>query len=174
MLSREDLVSIMPHCVSKVDDFVDPLNATMDLYEINTPARQAAFIAQIAHESLSLKYTEEIASGRAYEGRSDLGNTEPGDGPRFKGHGLIQNTGRENHQKYADFKGMTIDEVLAYLQTPDGACDVSGWFWKKHGLNELADVGDFTRITRRINGGTNGIEDRRAYWLIAKDTLGVA
>lgn len=147
------------------------IEATMSAYEINTPTRQAAFLAQLGHESMGFVYTEEIASGAAYEGRKDLGNVQPGDGRRFKGHGLIQLTGRANHESYAAYKGMTLDEVLDYLQTEEGAADVSGWFWMTRSLNPTADGGDFERITRKINGGLNGYPDRLARWERAKEVL---
>ncbi len=165
------LRKIIPYAGNRAELFAAPLTKVMEEYEINTPARQAAFIAQVAHESGSLRYTEEIASGAAYEGRSDLGNIEPGDGIKNKGHGLIQLTGRANHEAYAAYKGMTMEKVYDYLQTTEGAADVSGWFWKTRNLNELADVGNFIAITKRINGGTNGLADRQQFWERAKGVL---
>lgn len=170
-MTAEELRRIMPLAGNRADRYASHLNTVMDRYEINTPERQAMFLAQVAHESGSLRYTQEIASGEAYEGRVDLGNTEPGDGPLFKGHGFIQLTGRANHQKYADYKGMTLDEVLAYLDTDEGAADVAGWFWFTHGLNDLADNGDFKLITKRINGGFNGWVDRVAFYERAQSVL---
>lgn len=172
MITPAELRQIMPNAGNRAERYADHLNAVMDRYEINTPERQAMFLAQIAHESGSLRYTQEIASGEAYEGRADLGNTEEGDGMRFKGHGFIQLTGRANHQKYADYKGMSLDEVLDYLQTDEGAADVAGWFWFTKGLNEIADRGDFKLITKRINGGYNGWADRVAFYERAQAVLG--
>lgn len=172
MITPEELKQIMPNAGNRAARYADHLNTVMERYEINTPERQAMFLAQIGHESGSLRYTQEIASGEAYEGRADLGNTEDGDGVRFKGHGFIQLTGRANHQKYADDKGMSLDEVLAYLQTDEGAADVAGWFWFTRGLSELADRGNFLLVTKRINGGTNGYADRLAFYERAKQVLG--
>lgn len=143
-------------------------------YRIDTPLRMAHFFAQIAHETACLRYLEEIASGSAYEGRRDLGNVQPGDGPRFKGRGLIQLTGRDNYRQYGracgrDFEGR--DDPGLVSSDPALAVDVAGWFWARNGLNELADQDDLRTITRRINGGFNGLQDReryldRARWLL--------
>lgn len=170
-MTLEELKKIMPASGKRAALFLDALNETMMVYEIDTPERQAAFLSQIAHESMSLLYTEEIATGHAYEGREDLGNTEVGDGVKFKGHGLLQLTGRDNHQRYADHHGMSLDDTLVYLQTIEGATDVAGWFWWTHDLNKWADRGDFKRITRIINGGFNGYQDRLAYYERAKSVL---
>src|SRR5690606_38929578 len=111
------------------------------------------------HESMSLTYTEEIASGAAYEGRKDLGNTEKGDGVRFKGRGLIQLTGRKNYADYADYACLNLlkkgNERLVSLH-PTYALDASLWFWSKRKLNSFSDKDDLRSITRRVNGGYNG------------------
>jgi putative chitinase len=136
--------------------------------------RQAAFLAQIAHESGSLCYVRELASGQAYEGRSDLGNTEPGDGVRFKGRGLIQITGRDNYRAvskalYGDDETLQLHPELLEDVVP--ACRSAAWFWWSHGLNALADTGAFRAITRRINGGMKGQPDRLAFYATAKEVL---
>lgn len=161
-LTLAQLRKIMPHSHAKAALFIDPLNAAMREFDISTPARQAAFLAQIGHESGQFRYVREIASGKAYEGRLDLGNTQPGDGVRYKGRGLIQITGRANY--VACMLALDIDclEKPELLEQPENACRSAAWFWKSRGLNELADAGAFLRITRRINGGTNGLEDRLA------------
>lgn len=155
--------------------FVVPVDATCAEFEINTPTRLAAFLAQIAHESAGFRYTREIASGEAYEGRIDLGNTEPGDGVRFAGRGLIQLTGRSNYREASLALCGDGRLVLApqLVERPDLAARISGWYWKSRGLNELADVGHFVAITRRINGGLNGIQDRTARWTRVRSALGV-
>ena len=133
---------------------------------IDTPLRCMHFLAQIGHESAGFRYTEEIASGEAYEGRADLGNTQPGDGVRFKGRGLIQLTGRANYAAYGKAIGVDLVDTDAYetLATdPERAVDVACWFWSTHGLNALADADDIEAVTRRINGGLNGLDDRKAY-----------
>ena len=140
-------------------------------YQINTPLRIAHFLAQVGHESLSLIYTEELASGEAYEGRKDLGNTETGDGKRFKGRGLIQLTGRANYATYSNEACLALMEdgkQSLLSQLPTYALDVSLWFWKKNNLNSKADIDDIRAVTKRVNGGYNGLDDRQNYLCRAK------
>lgn len=180
MISADQLHSIIPFAGKRVDVFIDYLNRAMDEFEINTAARQSAFLAQVAHESGSLRYVRELESGAAYDtGRlaERLGNTpeDDGDGERYKGRGLIQITGTDNYRTcsaalYGDPKHLLDHPEL--LELPDAACRSAAWFWKTKGLNELADVGDFLRITKRINGGTNGMEDRLQFYERAKEVLG--
>ncbi|MDD5247802.1 MAG: glycoside hydrolase family 19 protein [Rhodocyclaceae bacterium] len=154
--------------------FLDPINQAMTAYGITTPARQAAFLAQIAHESGSLRYVRELASGAAYEGRADLGNTQPGDGQRYKGRGLIQITGRKNYADCSESlfrdRGLLLEEPER-LEEPQYAALSAAWFWSTHGLNDLADRGDFEHITRRINGGLNGEAERLAFYDQAMEVL---
>lgn len=174
MISKEQLHEIMPFATGEnLEKFTDPLNETMVRFEINTPQRIACFLAQLAHESGSLKYTREIASGAAYEGRKDLGNTQSGDGIKFKGRGLIQLTGRANYQALTDAFGVDFVANPELLEGAVYASMSAGWFWKKKGLNELADKMDFTKITKRVNGGLNGLVDRMKYFELAKKTLGI-
>ena len=172
MITADNLRAIMPYAGSRANTFADPLNYAMLEFEINTPAREAAFLAQIAHESGSLKYVKEIASGSAYEGRADLGNTQPGDGMFFKGRGLIQITGRANYRACGEALDLPLLERPVLLEMPEHAAMSAAWFWKTHGCNELADAGDFERITRKINGGLNGYADRLAYYARAQQVLG--
>ena len=172
MLDEATLLKIMPHAKSRVQDFLEPLNAAMREFHINTPVRQAAFLAQIAHESGELRYVKEIASGAAYEGRKDLGNTQPGDGMRYKGRGLIQITGRNNYAECGKALGVDLITQPELLETNDLACRSAAWFWASHGLNDLADKGGFERITKRINGGYNGLKERQAYYAKAMLFLG--
>ncbi len=125
--------------------------------------RRAYFLAQVGHESGELRYTEEIASGDAYEGRRDLGNTEAGDGRRFKGRGLIQLTGRANYRGFGEAIGVDLlsnDNAQRVATDPGLAVEVACWFWQARGLNALADEDDAHAVTRRINGGLNGLADR--------------
>ena len=145
-------------------------------FDINTPLRWSHFLAQIAHESAELRYSEEIASGKAYDtGKlaGILGNTPQadGDGQKYKGRGLIQITGRANYEAYKKYCGFDVVTKPQLLAQPVGAIRSAMWFWKSKGLNELADRDEFTVITKRINGGTNGIEDRRKYLARAKKIL---
>lgn len=173
IVTASQLDAIMPLAKGRNSTFLPFLNAAMAEFGINTPARAAAFLAQIAHESGELRYVKELASGEAYEGRKDLGNTAVGDGVRFKGRGLIQLTGKNNYTMLMmslDIPCLTSPEVL---ELPENACRSAAWFWKTHGLNELADQGQFTLITKRINGGVTHIAERLAYWAVAKKALGV-
>lgn len=174
MITITQLLAIMPYAKARAAKFLDALNATMAEFDINTPARQASFLSQVGHESGQLLYVEELASGAAYEGRRDLGNTTAGDGKRFKGRGLIQVTGRDNYRKCGAALGLDLLTRPELLCDPVNACRSAGWFWKENGLNELADAGDQVRITRRVNGGTNGLADRLALYDAAHKTLGVA
>ena len=158
----------------QADTFAAPLVAAMNANQINTPLRQAHFLAQLGHESGSLRYTAELASGAAYEGRADLGNIQPGDGPRFKGRGLIQITGRTNYTNYGSDRGQDYITGLnpnLLATDPNIAADCSGWFWATRHLNELADNDDLLTITKRINGGTNGLDDRARRLKLAKCLL---
>ena len=140
--------------------FLPYLRGAMSEYVIDTPQRQAMFLAQIGHESGRLKYVRELASGEAYEGRKDLGNTEPGDGVKYKGRGLIQITGRRNYTLCGMALDLPLLEQPELLEQPHYACTSAGWFWWNNNLNRFADVGDLRGSTRAINGGYNGLEDR--------------
>jgi putative chitinase len=132
-------------------------------FEINTDLRQQHFMAQCAHESDHFQTTQEYASGKAYEGRKDLGNTQSGDGVRFKGRGLIQLTGRSNYTRAAQALGdPAILEKPETVERFPLAATVSGWFWKTHGLNELADKDDPRAVCKVVNGGYNGLDSRLA------------
>ena len=155
----------------KAEAYLPYLAEAMRENEINTAGRQAAFLAQLAHESGQLRYWEEIASGAAYEGRVDLGNTQPGDGRRFKGRGPIQVTGRANYRAAGAALGVDLEGHPELASTVEVGFRVAGWYWKKRGLNQLADddtLESFRKITRRINGGYNGQEDRLRYWRLAR------
>jgi putative chitinase len=159
---------------AKLDLFYRPVQDQMAAAQINTPLRIAHFFAQCGHESGDLLYTEELASGAAYEGRADLGNTQPGDGPRFKGRGLIQLTGRANYTAYGQTVGidLTVDGNWEQVATnPALAVGVACWFWTQHNLNALADNDDLNTITKRVNGGLNGLDDRADHLTRAKFVL---
>lgn len=163
-----ELYKIMPSASKKlILNYIDQLNKTMDRYEINTSLKKSHFLAQIAHESGSLKYNEEISSGEQYEGRMDLGNTEIGDGKKFKGRGLIQLTGRSNYQAYEKHiqTNLTNDSNSEIVSKNIEFCvDVAGWFWNKKNLNQYAEKDDIISITKRINGGLNGLDDRKSFF----------
>lgn len=170
-MTPEQLRRIMPSAGSRADVFAMPLANAMAEFDIDTPRRQAAFLAQIAHESGQLRWVRELASGNAYEGRIDLGNNVLGDGPRYKGRGLLQITGRANYRECG--KALNLD-LIAYpelLEEPVNACRSAAWFWRTRDLNPLADANRFAALTKRINGGYNGLDERLQYWIDARGVL---
>lgn len=172
MVTDDELRQIMPNCAAaKRADYLPFIQQAMQEFEITSYLREAAFLAQLAHESGELRYMEEIASGSAYEGRKDLGNTQPGDGKRYKGRGPIQLTGRANYQRYGDLLGLDLVNNPTIAATPQVGFRIAGQFWQLNGLNPLADQQDFKQITKRINGGYNGLDDRTKYYNRAKQVL---
>ena len=165
------LLGILPNARPRAATFLAPLNAAMVEFGITTPARQASFLAQVGHESGSLVYVRELASGKAYEGRADLGNVQPGDGVRYKGRGLLQVTGRSNYAACGKALGLDLLAKPELLEQTVNACRSAGWFWQANGLNLLADAGDQVKVTRRVNGGTNGLAERLALFAVAKRVL---
>lgn len=171
------LLAMFPEAGTQACVFAGWLDPAMAAYEINTPERQAAFLAQIAHESNCFKYAREIwgptQAQKGYEGRHDLGNNQPGDGFRFRGRGLIQITGRANYQDISDALGTDFVSEPTKLESPQYAALSAAWFWQKHGCNEIADGGDFEALTKRINGGLNGFADRCELYACARQALGL-
>jgi putative chitinase len=167
----------------RADYWDDWLNEAMSLYQINTKARIAAFLAQVGHESMRLARTSEIwgptKDQRRYEGRKDLGNVRKGDGSRFRGHGLIQTTGRFNHRRVtqrlrARFPNLGVPDFEAEpqkLTLPRWAALSAADYWDMIGGNAMADAGQFKLLTRRINGGYNGLADRQKLWDQFKQVL---
>ena len=175
MITLETLRAIMPTLPEvKAIDYLPHLNEALLEGEITTPLREAAFLAQIAHESGELKYFEEIASGQNYEGRKDLGNMKAGDGKRYKGRGPIQLTGRANYRKCGEYLGLPLESEPQIVSNPSVGFRVAVWFWTTRELNKLADKSAFDRITYRINGGYHGKASRRNYYNKAKQVLGIA
>lgn len=171
-LTQQDLRAIAgPKATKKhTQGVVDHLDM-LGQFDMLRPQRLAHFICQIGHESDRFRTTQEYASGRAYEGRRDLGNTQPGDGVRFKGHGLIQCTGRYNHTKCTEWCQANFDNAPDFVRHPKKLMEhpwamVSAiWYWQVgnptgKSLNRYADNNDIEMITRRINGGLNGFDDR--------------
>lgn len=149
------------------------LNAAMAEAGIKTNIAKAAFLAQLAHESGGFKYMKELASGAAYEGRADLGNTQPGDGVKYKGRGFIQVTGRSNYTAAAAALGLDLVNRPELAEETENAARISAWFWRTRNINPPAEAGDFLRVTKIINGGTNGLADRERHYATAKAALGV-
>lgn len=167
MLSITQLQMVFAHAGTRLPVFIQPLNDAMARFQITTPRRQAAFLAQCGHESVELLYMRETASGAAYEGRADLGNTQLGDGPRYKGGGPIQITGRYNFRQAGQAIGVDLEADPEAIENPENGCSASAWWWMQHGLNALADQNAFGTITHKINGGYNGLDSRLGYWLLA-------
>lgn len=161
---------------AQADKWYDPVERAMTEFAILSPARAAAFIAEVGHESDGFVYSREIwgptAAQNGYEGRADLGNELPGDGKRFLGRGLIQITGRANYSELALALGIDVLNNPELLEQPILAARSAGWWWEKHGCNELADSGNFEALTKRINGGLNGYADRMQRWGVARAVLG--
>ncbi len=134
--------------------------------DITNHPRARMFLAQVLHESGGLNFFEEIASGAAYEGRRDLGNVHPGDGRRYKGRGPIQLTGRANYSSFGRALGLPLEDQPQLAARHDIGWRIAALYWQSRGLNALADQGAFIAITKRINGGTNGLADRTRYLTI--------
>jgi putative chitinase len=203
-ITLELLKKICPKTKPAVlEKYVTPLNEVCQYYEINTPQRMAAFLAQTAHESGSFtavkenlnysakglmttfkKYfpTEALAkeyerqpvkiANKVYANRMGNGDEASGDGSKYCGRGLIQLTGKQNYTRFAADLGVTIDECVAYLETPAGAVSSAGWFFDQNDLNSISDRGDIKLLTKRINGGFIGLEDRIHHYEIALEVLG--
>ena len=178
-----------------------PLNETFERFNINTPLRKACFIGQCAHESGHFKFLEENLNYKAdslmrvwpkrfnhalaqecahnpekianvvYADRMGNGDSESGDGYAYRGRGLIQLTGKVNYDAFGNAMGLDVLENPDYLATPEGACLSAGWFWEHHGLNELADQNELEQMTKRINGGTLGLQERATLMQQALDVL---
>ncbi len=146
-------------------------------FEVTTPLRIVHFLAQVAHESDGFCAVEEYASGAAYEGRSDLGNTLPGDGKRYKGRSLIQLTGRSNYRAFTKWVQYYVPDAPDFEAKPElvATWPWAAWavfyYWDTRTLNIYADRDDLVGLTKKVNGGTNGLSDRAAYLAKAKDIL---
>lgn len=203
MFTASNLKIIFPTTSTTIlTQWVEPLNKTIQRYQIDTRLRASAFIAQTGHESgeltaitENLNYSADALlrvfgkyfsadqaklyarnpakiANRVYANRMGNGPESSGDGWKFRGRGLIQVTGKNNYSALAKSLNMTIDETIAYLETKEGAAMSAGWFWSTNGLNVLADANRFTDLTKRINGGTNGIAHRKALWNRALKVIG--
>ncbi|EJM20159.1 putative chitinase [Pseudomonas sp. GM18] len=180
-ITQQQLLQILPSAGKQAGVFASALNLAMDRYQINTRLRMAAFIAQVGHESGQFRYVRELG-GDQYLSKYDtgtlakrLGNTPEadGDGQKYRGRGLIQITGHDNY--LACSKALFGDDRL--LRTPElleqaeWACKSAAWYWNSRNINEPADAGDFELVTRRINGGLNGLDERLAFYETALKVL---
>ena len=173
IITEQQFRRMMPMAGTRLDAHWPFINPALKKAEIDTPERIAAFLAQLAHESGEYRYMEELGDGSAYEGRADLGNTQPGDGPRFKGHGPIQITGRANHEACGRALGIDLIANPTLITRPEYGTASACWFWNSRRLSPLADHAWFKAITRTINGGFNGLSDRRVYWDRNRALLGL-
>ncbi len=176
-MTPETLASCTGARIDRARTFCPHIVAAMVEFEIDTPAQQAAFLAQIGHESGNLRWTVELwrptDAQTRYEGRADLGNLKPGDGFKYRGRGLIQTTGRANYARTGNALGIDLEAFPDLLSEPGMAARSAGCYWQAHNLNAIADAGNFERLTRRINGGLNGYPARLRLWAFAKTALGV-
>ncbi len=145
--------------------------STLDQFDINTMLRIAHFMGQVTHECAGFRTTEEFASGAAYEGRTDLGNTEPGDGKRYKGRGLLQLTGRANYKRVGAALGLDLEGSPLLAGDPATSLRIACHYWKDRKINDPADEDDLITVTKRVNGGLRGLDERRIYLKKAKEAL---
>lgn len=173
-ITKEQLLVIMPNAADKVDKYLVWFNYYAERYHINTKLRWIHFLTQIAHESGELKYTHELGKEsyfKKYEtGRlaKMLGNTKKGDGAKYKGRGFIQLTGRANYTQFAIASGIDVVERPDQVEIAQLCVQVSMWYWDTHGCNEAADQDDLIKVTKKVNGGTNGLSSRQLYYERAK------
>ncbi len=158
----------------KQKDVVEALNIGMKEADINTPLRTSMFVAQVLFETGGLKWFVELGTREyfvRYKGRTDLGNTEKGDEYKFRGRGLLQITGRFNYGEAGEALGLDL------ISFPDLAAElipgarIAGWFWKKYHLNFPSDTRDIKKVTRVINGGYNGLQERINWYKKAREVL---
>lgn len=146
-------------------------SSTLDKYNINSRLRIAHFMAQVTHECAGFRTTEEFASGKKYEGRKDLGNTHSGDGERYKGRGLIQLTGKANYQHIGNILGIPLENEPKLAAEPVTSLLIACEYWRQRGINKAADRDDLIATTKLVNGGGNGLDERRRYLVLAKTEL---
>jgi predicted chitinase/biotin carboxyl carrier protein len=172
-LTPEQVQQIAPNLsLERATQLAGPLTQAMTAADANTAQRQSMFLAQLAQETDGFNTLEEYADGTQYEGREDLGNTEPGDGARFKGRGFIQLTGRSNYEAAGQALGLDLVGNPELASDPNVAAKAAAWYWNKRDINSAADAGDFEEVTRRINGGLTGIDARREYQGRAQTAVG--
>lgn len=178
-IDAEFILEISPHYTKdagkrqlEIVTAISPIfYSTLVSYDIATIKRIAHFMGQVTHECAGFSTTEEFASGKAYEGRKDLGNINPGDGIRYKGRGLIQLTGRHNYQTIGDKLGLPLEDTPELAAEPVNALKIACEYWNSRSINKVADLDDIIKVTKLVNGGLNGIEDRKKYYNKANELL---
>lgn len=174
MITVADLLAIMPTAKRAQVELLYPhLEPATNRFHIDSPRRLAAFIAQVAHESGALVYMAEIASGETYEGRAELGNSQPGDGKKFKGRGGLMITGRANYRECGGTLGVALDVYPELAERPEYFWKIAAWYWNSRALNRFADTDSFGAITKRVNGSYTHLDERIGYWLRARKYLAV-
>jgi len=166
LVSKSQLAQIWGCSESLIEDYeIDEMNSCLRKYTINTPDRIRHFLSQTAHESGGGRYKKELASGKAYNGRTDLGNTSPGDGPKYKGAGYIQLTGKFNYSRLSEYlNDPRVMEGVDYV-AENLPFTSAGYWWEDNRMNDLIDSGaDVLAVTKRVNGGVNGLADRQHYY----------
>ena len=205
--TKDQLQQIIPQN-QHLDHWFEALDKILPDYDIDTPQRVAAFLAQCAHESggfnaiqenlnyravtlrkvfhkyfptddianqyASLPNKQEAIANRVYANRMGNGDEASGDGFRFCGRGLIQLTGKQNYSRFAESIDTPLSDITEFLQTFEGCVQSAAWFWEANNLNQYADSGDILTMTKRINGGTIGLEDRKQHYQHALQVFGVA
>ena len=203
VFTKKHLKEILPS-IPYLDEWYDALSKVLPDYDIATPERVAAFMAQCAHESGGFKtlkenlnykaeslckvfskyfpnielasqyaHQQEKIANKVYGNRMGNGDEASGDGYRYCGRGLIQLTGKDNYTAFAESIETPVEELPEYLSTFEGAVQSACWFWETNNLNQYADSGDILTMTKRINGGTIGLEDRKKHYDHALHVLGV-
>jgi putative chitinase len=194
MITAQQFSDALTLPLARAEEWIAPMNTAMERFDVNTPKRHAAFLAQVMYESAAFTALEEnlnysasrlraifpthftaaeaqqyqhnpaAIANRVYANRYGNGDEASGDGWTFRGRGLIQITFRDNYRACGGGLGISLETGPDALTQPDNAALSAAWYWKSHGCNELADAGDFVRITRAINGGTNGLAQRTALY----------
>lgn len=161
--------------IDRATEWLPLIEYAMREFNIDTRLRQAMFLAQIGHESGGMHYTTELwgptEAQRRYEGRKDLGNVIAGDGFKYRGRGLIQTTGRYNYEQTAKALGIDCVNNPELLSEPENAARSAAWWWQSHNLNRFADAGDIVGCSKKINGGTNGLEQRKTLYQAALKSI---
>jgi putative chitinase len=175
-ITLQQLLGCMPNAADRAQIFLEPLNAALIEFHVDSLQERAAFLAELAHESADLRFMREIwgptPQQLTYEGREELGNTQPGDGKRFIGRGGLMTTGRTNTLRCLAALGRAETD-LDYIETPIGGMRSAGWMWKDLGCDVPASQGNFATCTKRLNGGYTNLDDRIKRYVLSRKSLGL-
>lgn len=177
-MTRENFAALFPiKNEAERGRHYDAVQAASLEFSIHYSRRLAAFLAQVGHETAGFRYSQELGDAAyfaRYEGRRDLGNTEPGDGARYHGRGMLQLTGRANYREFGGLLSLPLEDEPERAATVEVGARIAGLFWRSRGCNDLADQDRFRAVTRKINGGLNGLEDRLRRWDLARLQFGLS